>query len=306
MAKAISSAAINALEEALVNIYWYKNDLERFLRIALNNPQLLQRLDFNNYSKRDVVSYLIDFMASNQNLFQDDLISLMAEVIKITDFSHLERLEDGQNKAKKAKTAVKALHSLYITHEELINEQKASEERRRIVKEKAAKYKGVQTKLEELKKVINELVVEKDAQKRGFKLETIITELFNLYDLDSRPSFRIQGEQIDGAFTFEKTDYLFEAKWTSKQIDREPLSWFSEKVSNKLDNTLGLFLSINGFTDSAINLHKGRSLIILMDGQDLMAVLEGRISLLDLLLRKRRHAAQTGEIFISVVNIIKE
>jgi hypothetical protein len=64
MAKAISSAAINALEEALVNIYWYKNDLERFLRITLNNPQLLQRLDFNNYSKRDVVSYLINLMAS--------------------------------------------------------------------------------------------------------------------------------------------------------------------------------------------------------------------------------------------------
>lgn len=49
-------------------------------------------------------------------------------------------------------------------------------------------------------------------------------------------------------------------------------------------------------------IHKGRSLIILMDGLDLMAILEGRIGLLDLLRRKRRHAAQTGEIFISVIN----
>src|SRR5437899_1167494 len=103
MAKAISSAAINALEEALINIYWYKNDLERFLRVTLNNPQILQRLDFNNYSKRDVISYLLDLMAAHQSLYQDDLICLMSEVVKMNDFSHLERLEDGQNKEKRTK-----------------------------------------------------------------------------------------------------------------------------------------------------------------------------------------------------------
>jgi hypothetical protein len=35
-----------------------------------------------------------------------------------------------------------------------------------------------------------------------------------------------------------------------------------------------------------------------MDGADIMAVLDGRIGLPELLKRKRRHAAQTGEIFI--------
>lgn len=40
--------------------------------------------------------------------------------------------------------------------------------------------------------------------------------------------------------------------------------------------------------------------MLLMDGADLMAVLDNRIPLPDMLLRKRRHAAQTGEIFLRI------
>jgi len=40
--------------------------------------------------------------------------------------------------------------------------------------------------------------------------------------------------------------------------------------------------------------------MILMDGSDLMAVLEGRIDLVQLLLRKRRQAAQTGQIYLRI------
>jgi hypothetical protein len=44
--------------------------------------------------------------------------------------------------------------------------------------------------------------------------------------------------------------------------------------------------------------------MILMDGSDLMAVLEGRVDLQQLLLRKRRHAAQTGEIYLPITAIL--
>ena len=37
-----------------------------------------------------------------------------------------------------------------------------------------------------------------------------------------------------------------------------------------------------------------------MDGEDLYAVLEGRIDLPEVLHRKRRHASQTGDIYIRV------
>jgi len=48
----------------------------------------------------------------------------------------------------------------------------------------------------------------------------------------------------------------------------------------------------------------GRRLMILMDGSDLMTVLEGRIDLIALLLRKRREAAQTGNIYLKIHEIL--
>ncbi len=44
--------------------------------------------------------------------------------------------------------------------------------------------------------------------------------------------------------------------------------------------------------------------MILMDGSDLMAVLEGRIDLILLLMRKRRHASQTGNIYHKIHEIM--
>ncbi len=41
-----------------------------------------------------------------------------------------------------------------------------------------------------------------------------------------------------------------------------------------------------------------------MDGADLMSVLEERIDFVSLLLRKKRHAAQTGTIYLKIHEII--
>jgi hypothetical protein len=46
--------------------------------------------------------------------------------------------------------------------------------------------------------------------------------------------------------------------------------------------------------------------MLLMDGSDIMAILEGRIDLVQLLLRKRRAAAQTGNIYLMVHEILAD
>lgn len=144
-----------------------------------------------------------------------------------------------------------------------------------------------------------------DPHARGFKFEKVIRDLFALFDLDPKASFKIQGEQIDGAFTFENNDYLFEGKWQKELCNIQDLDAFSGKLTRKLDNTLGLFCSINGFSEDAVKAHStGRRLMILMDGSDLMAILEARIDLLQLLLRKRTHASQTGNIYLKIHEII--
>ncbi|HHW02047.1 MAG TPA: hypothetical protein GXX35_04435 [Thermoanaerobacterales bacterium] len=229
----------------------------------------------------------------------------MSEVTKITDYPHLERLDDGKEKARKAKESVLALSKLYKIHDDIVQEQKEIEARRQVAFEMRMKNKGVSDKLEELNKVFYGLISSDDLRARGYQLEKIMKELFVLFDLDPKASFKIQGEQIDGAFTFENTDYLFEGKWQKELVGIQELDAFSGKLSRKLDNTLGLFLAVNGFSEDAVKAHStGRRLMILMDGSDLMAVLEARIDLIQLLLRKRRHAAQTGNIYLRLHEIL--
>lgn len=54
-------------------------------------------------------------------------------------------------------------------------------------------------------------------------------------------------------------------------------------------------MSVNGSTDGAVKIHStGTALVVLMDGLDLMAVLEEQIPMDEMLLRKRRRAVETG------------
>ena len=83
------------------------------------------------------------------------------------------------------------------------------------------------------------------------------------------------------------------------------LDGFAGKVGRKLDNTLGLFISMNGFQDSAVETHsRQRPVMVLMTGSDLFAVLEGRFDLPELLTRKRQHAARTGEVLVDVATLL--
>lgn len=302
--KIIAPVAIHALSEALTNIFWYKSELRSFLTHIISDTTILSKLNWEDY-KRNIVSTLVNFLAKHQDTYKNDLLRIMTEVCKMTDFSHLERLEDGKAKAKTAKQAVEALRNQMTGHKDLVEELKKQEERRQQAFEKTLKVKDVQQKLEEIKVDFYQLVSSNDPQARGFKLEKIIKELFSLFDLDPKASFKIQGEQIDGGFTFESNDYLFEGKWQQELCNIQDLDAFSGKLTRKLDNTLGLFCSINGFSEDAVKAHStGRRLMILMDGSDLMAVLEGRIDLLQLLLRKRRHASQTGNIYLRIHEIL--
>lgn len=95
------------------------------------------------------------------------------------------------------------------------------------------------------------------------------------------------------------------AKWQQQLVSADDLDSFAGKLGRKLDNTLGLFISVNGFSEDGVKARSsGRRLMILMDGSDLMAVLEGRIDLVQLLLRKRRKAAETGNIYLKIHEII--
>ncbi len=305
MKKIISSVALNALYEALSNIYWYKDDLHRFLDLTLPNVSFVSQLNWTE-NKRSVASALVQRMGRNQELFQSELLRLMEEVCNLTDFSHFNKLDGSEIKIKKAKNSVDALRLQMKGYIDLKEEKARQAERQEMSKAKILKIQGIAEKLENLKEGYHKLLNEKNSQKRGFALEKLLRELFELFDLDPKASFKIIGEQIDGAFTFNNIDFLLEAKWEKDSIGSKELYGFDGKLKSKLENTLGLYLSINGFSEDGVTAYSGsgRRLIILTDGADLMAVLDGRIKLDELLLRKRRHASQTGQIYLRIHEIL--
>lgn len=304
MKKTIAPAATQALKEALTLVYWYKSELRSFLSQCISDPGILSRVNWEEY-KRNIVATVIDHLAMNEEVYQRDLIRLMSEVSNVTDFSHLQKLEDGNKKAKEAKAAVAALRAQLKGHQDIEQQQKESEERRKQAHDKLMQVNAVQDELDKLKTEFYVLVSSDNPQQRGYSLEKVLKGLFDLFDLDPKASFKITGEQIDGAFSFEGTDYLLEAKWQQEPVAAKDLDGMAGKLSRKLENTLGLFLSVNGFSEDAVKVHSsGRRLVILMDGSDLMAVLEGRIDLVQLLLRKRRKASETGNIYLRIHEIL--
>lgn len=304
-AKSVAAGAIVALEQALVDIYWYRKDLRSFLHTAIDRPSLLAAVDWNAY-KRTVVHQVVGYLVRQGADGQADLVRLMCAVAEMDDFSHLERLDDGRQKAGAARRSVAALRKFTAGHQDLAAEARQVEERRAVALRRAGNAAAFRDKLSELcAEYVRLLTAAIDLQGRGYKLEGIIRDLFALFDLDPKAAFKITGEQIDGAFTFQGTDYLFECKWQRKPVAADALDSLQGKLTRKLDNTLGLFLSINGYSEDAIATHSsGRRLMLLMDGSDLMAVLEGRVDLNELLLRKRRHASQTGNIYLPITDVL--
>ncbi len=229
MSRRIAPAAIQALKEALTLIYWYKGDLRSFVSQCLSAPDVLARLDWQGY-KRDVVGTLVDYLATNEELYQKELIGLMSAVCQVEDFSHLRRLEDGNDKAKKARAAVNALRVHMTGHQDLQSDKKEVETRRREARSRAVQASAVRQKLEEIKVTYSDLAVSTNPQRRGFLLEKVLTRLFDVVDLDPKASFRIDGEQIDGAFSFEGTDYLLEAKWQKDPVSATALDSLAGKI----------------------------------------------------------------------------
>ena len=297
--KRVNHAALRALTEALASIYWYKGDLERFVRGCVRRPEIVSRLTFTD-SKRIVATDLVDLLAANQDRYLPTLVELMAEISSLDDFSHLARLEDGRAKAEHAIQAVAALKKQYEVHAGLVAEKAEIEERRKQAGVAAARREALKEKLDGARQSYIELL-NIDAQTRGYRLQPLLSELFSLFDLDPKASFALEGEQIDGAFSFENADYLLESKWQKDPIAPADLRDFDGKIKSKLKTTLGLFIAINGFTDAAVKTHsRVGAAMVLMDGEDLYAILDGRISLPEVLHRKRRHASQTGDIYIRV------
>jgi hypothetical protein len=296
------------LKNALTDAFWRKQDLLGYLRAEVDDERLLAGIDWLNPAvyKRESVRRFIDRLVADQHAHRDLLIRLMIDVAAMDDFPQLAWLEEAPEKIVKAKESVARLRRYITPYEEQLAAEAAAGERIERARTQAERQREVSAVLSGLHAGYFELFAMDNAQRRGFAFEPWLRELFDVFDLDPRRSFRIEGEQVDGGFTLDKWHFLLEARWRKDAATRDDLGVFKAKVDGKAENTLGLFISVAGFEPTGLTKHSGRSSpLILADGGDLLAVLEERIDLVDLLTRKYRHAAMTGEIFFTADRILR-
>ena len=139
-------------------------------------------------------------------------------------------------------------------------------------------------------------------QERGFEFEKFLKDLFEVFGLAPRSSFRLIGEQIDGSFQFQGETYLVEATWQNDKIGQERLLIFSGKVNGKAKWSRGLLISYSGFSIEGLHaFSQGKATnIVCMDGLDLYDLLQTRLAFGTVLEQKVRRAAETNEAHVSI------
>lgn len=285
------------MSEAVVNVcgraFWLKDPFRSFL-VSCGVPTTI----YDRYSEeskykiaRHVLSEL-EQMGEDGYLIQRRIITELCKLRKVPDDNVPDR--------EAALAAIRWLKQLAVQHNLLTEEkQTASDSRATEAKRKQAALAARAQKTEQLRSDFMAMSLAKsqeEIQRRGYDLEELLAQLFELNEVSYRRSYRTGNEQIDGHFNYKGFDYLVEAKWRSKPPDEGDLVAFRRKVDKKLSSTRGLFMSIAGFRqDIVLELTRGAtSNIVLIDGSDLALILEGHVSLTDALDLKIQKAAQEG------------
>ncbi|MFI7565926.1 restriction endonuclease [[Kitasatospora] papulosa] len=304
--KTINPSAYNALAYALWRVIWNKDDFERYVRGMLqDHTELLARLDFGR-TKRETSGQLVNLLRANETRYLDATVALMLDIAGMDRFPNLERQVDGTEKVALAEAAVAELRRWTGKQQELIKEHETHAAAITESAKQAQVFRAFAEAHEDLKQRFFVMHSATDKHQRGRDFEGFINELFALYDLEPRASYVMEYEQIDGAFSFDTDHYVLEAKWWADRIGRRELDVFKTNIERKGKNTLGLYVSVNGFTGDALAVYSFSTPFITMDGGDFMAVLDQRIRLDELMSRKKRHASETGHCHLPVAKIYSE
>lgn len=291
----------NALIEVCGRSFWYKKPLfDIFERAGIPEGMYLK---YEHESKFKIARQLLndlETMGEDGQLLQARLLTELCKLRSLPDSEVPDR--DAGLKA------LRSLKALAVEHKLLAEEERRKVQRRSTDTEiRTQKARERERRLSELHKNFVAMVSSSDYQARGYGLEDLLSELFALFELRYRKSYRTESEQIDGFFNFGGFDYLVEARWRRDPPSLDDLLAFKGKVDRKIAGTRGFFISAVGFRPEIIQRLReaGPANLILLDGYDLTLILEGRVSLTDGLQAKIDKASQEGTLFYPLSTLLQ-
>lgn len=301
MAAKITPRLIELTYEAALKAFWRKESLRKFARACQIAEAHIATWAVAE-SKRDFLDRTFQKLQTSDR--GKALIFQMARNLsEQTTFPDLQNWEDSRQKVADASKAVAELKAYLKSQDEEIRTERDREEAKSRARQERERIQRNLTDKTKLQQRLDSLHSAVGTQKGGYDFQEWFYDLLDYSEIQNRRPYVTNGRQIDGSLTIDGTTYLVELKFTGGQAAATDIDSLRAKVDDKADNTMGVMVSISGYSSVAINDASGRQTkLMLLDAMHLYFFLSGAISFTEIISRVRRHASQTGEAYLLVAN----
>lgn len=297
MTTKITPRLIELTYEAALKSYWRKNALGKFLRASHISDSFISSW-MENESKRELLDRLFQKLQTSDK-GKSAIFQMARNLSEQTTFPDLRNWEDSEQKIQNAYKAVQELKSYLKQQDTEIKSEKERKEAQEKARKAREKIQRSLTDRAKLQQNLDDMHQKVGTQKGGYEFEDWFYELLDFCEITNRKPYKIDGRQIDGSLTLDGTTYLVELKFTKNQSGATDIDSLKAKVNKMADNTMGIMVSISGYSSVAINDASGsKSTLIILDASHLYLFLSGSMNFLDIISRVRRHASQTGQAYL--------
>lgn len=299
MAAKITPRLIELTYEAALKTYWRKNALRKFLRASHVTESFVSSWS-SEESKREFLDRLFQKLQATDK-GKAVIFEMARNLSEQTTFPDLRNWEDSDEKIQNAHKAIQELKSYLNKQDKEIKTEKERKEAQEKARKERQKIQRSLTDKSKLQTNLDVMHSKVGTQEGGYEFESWFYELLDFCEITNRKPYKSDGRQIDGSLTHDGTTYLVELKFTKDQSGVTDIDSLKAKVNKMADNTMGIMVSISGYSSVAINDASGnKSTLLLFDAGHLYFFLSGVMGFADIVSRVRRHASQTGEAYLPV------
>ena len=297
---------MDCMKGCILSIFWPKKDIvDFFQKSGCTQRELMPESEYRDLHRVEIIERVFSNLEKRNDLGIGQFRSMLK---RLTEWDYFDPYYFKKiNKLDEAEAKSNIMHLKQLQE---IRDHKIKQERQR-QEEMEKKRKNINISTKELKDIFLNLFNGRDqdekeinSQKRGYLFEELLRKLFLNEGIEVTESFKIVGEQIDGAIKYDGEHYIIEAKWHDKWSASDGLYQFAVKVEGKMYGR-GIFISINGFSpDSVQALTTGKALkTILVDGGDLVLIIENMYTVKEMLNSKIKAAQTMGRIYVNPINM---
>jgi hypothetical protein len=251
LAAKISPRLIELTYEAVLKSHWRRNALRKFL-LASHVAESFLATWSSEESKRDLLDRLFPKLQSTDK-GKAVIFQMARSLSEQSTFPDLRNWEDSDQKIQEAHKAVQELKGYLRQQDEEIKsekERKNAQEGARAARERIQRALTDKAKLQQQLDAMHSKV---GTQEGGYEFEQWFYQLLDYCEILNRKPYKSDGRQIDGSLTHEGTTYLVELKFTKDQSSATDIDSLKAKVNKMADNTMGIMVSISGYSGTAIS-----------------------------------------------------